>query len=405
MNRLKKIFLGNIKIKLVCLIVAILMWIFVASNQSLLGKFPNQIPIKTANLSEQYQAFLDQDKVQISAMAEPAVWRTLTTDSFVASVDLAGKTEGTYELDVNVVSNVANVQVTKVEPSKVFVNIEKIISKTVTLTPKIEGDPADGLVLGQISLEPESVEVRGPKSYVESISEANALIKLNGESESFERDAKVIAVVENSNELKDLTFNPATVSAKVTIAKGGNNKTVGVRVKTKGTPKDGYYISKITTTPLTLDIVGQRSIVSNINFLDTEEIDITNLTDTVSKDVNLILPDGVSLQKGASQKIKVEITFSSYGTTKSISPTLQPVGLADGLRLLSYSPSDIKVSLSGPQQLLAGIGTNDIQLNLDLTGKAAGTYNIDINISMLKIPDGITASNITPGTISVTIGN
>ena len=103
---LRKLFISNYKIKILSLILASMLWLFVASNQSLLGKFPNQIKIKPANASDDYQPFFDQDTVQLSIMAEPGVWRSLTADSFAASVDLAGLHEGTYELDVRVVSNI-----------------------------------------------------------------------------------------------------------------------------------------------------------------------------------------------------------------------------------------------------------------------------------------------------------
>lgn len=405
MQRFKKILFSNYKAKVVCVLVAVLLWVFVASSQSLLGKFPNQIPIKVVNLSDQYQAFLDQDNVQIYTMAEPSVWRTLTTDSFVASVDLAGKTEGTYELDVKVVSNVADVQVTKVDPAKVFVSVEKIVSKTVTLSPKVDGDPADGMVVGQIDLSPETVEVRGAKSYIDSISEANASIKLNGESSSFERDAKVIAVAEDNSQLSNVTFNPATVLAKVTIAKGGNNKTVGVRVKTSGSPKDGYFVSKVVSTPALVDITGQRSTLNNIDYLETEPIDVTGQSATISKEVNLTLPSGVLLQKGTSQRVKIEISFDSYGTSKTVSPLVQAVGLPEGLRITSYSPSDIKVSLSGPKELLDALSPSEIVLSLNLSGKSAGNYSINIDKSMVTAPANINVSGIDPAALSIIIGN
>lgn len=404
-ERLKKIFLTNFRIKLLCILLAFLLWVFVASNQSLVGKFPNQIQIKPVNLSDQYQAFFDQDSTQVSVMAEPSVWRSLTTDSFVASVDLAGLKEGTYELDVRVTSNITGVQITRIEPAKVFVSIEKIVSKNILLSPRIEGDLADGMILGQIILEPETIEVRGPSSYIDSISEANALIKLNGESESFVREATVVSAAVKGEESEGVTFSPAVVSARVNVVKGGNNKTVGVRVKTKGNPKENYFASKIAVTPSVVDIVGQRSLLANINYIETEEVDLTNLSDPISKEVNLMLPEGVNLQKGANQKVKLEIIFSTLGSSKVVSPNVVGLFLPDGLRLVSYSPSDIKVTLGGAQALLAGIGSGDVRLELNLTGKSVGNHNVEVDPSMVRVPDGLTVTGLSANTLSVVIGN
>lgn len=384
--------------------MAVLLWVFVASNQSLLGKFPNQIKIQTVNLSTDYQAFLDEQSVQVSVMADRGVFKSLTADSFSASVDLAGLKEGTYELDVRVSTNIPEVQITKIEPAKVFVNIEKVIVKSVSLTPKVEGDAADGMVLGQITLEPDTVQIKGPSSYVETISEANAIIKLNGESESFERDVQVSAV-NPGEEAKGVSFLPANVTAKVTIIKGGNNKTVGIKVKTKGLPKENYYLSKITATPPTIDIVGQRSILSNVNFLETEEVDIGGASDQITKDVNLILPSGVSLQRGSVQKVKVELSFALIGSTKSVAPKIVALNLNEGLRLISYSPSDLSVSLSGPQTLLNSLGADDIRLELNMAGKTAGTYNVTVDSTMIRVPPGLAITSIVPTTLSFILGN
>lgn len=402
---LKNFFIKNLKVKILCLILAVLLWVFVASNQSLLGKFPSQIKVNPVNLSDQYYSFLDQESVQVSIMAEPGAWRSLTADSFTASVDLAGLKEGTYELNVRVASNVSDIQITKIEPAKIFVTVEKIASKSVTLSPKIDGDPADGMVLGAIALEPETVEVRGPSSYLETISEVNAVINLNGESESFERDSVVSALTDNSFEKGVVTFSPSTVRARVTISKGGNNKTVGVKVKTKGSPRDSFYVSNISVSPATVDIVGQRSVLANINYIETEDIEITNQSEAISREANLILPEGVNLQKGIAQRVKVEISFALMGGSKSISPVVSATGLAEGLRLLTYSPSEVKVSLGGPQNLLAALSTNDVRLELNLSGKSAGSYNIDINTSMLRLPEGVLATSLTPQSLSIVIGN
>ena len=403
--KIKKFFLANIKVKILCLLIAIVLWVFVASNQSLLGKYPNKIPIKVANLSSQYQSFLDQSDVQIYVMADSSVWRTLSVDSFVASVDLAGYKDGTYELDVRVVSNVANVQITKIDPVRVFVSVEKIETKNLSVSAKIDGDPGDGMAVGQIEIEPQEVIISGPNSYLDTVSEAIATIKLNGETASFERDIKISALGENSKELTGVTFSPDSVKTKVSIIKGGNNKTVGVKVKTRGSPKDGYYISKISVTPAAVDISGQRSILANINYLETEEIDIGNIADNITKDVNLILPEGVSLQKNVLQKVRSEIYFSEIATVKAVVPSVVSLGLDNGLKLASFTPTDIKVYISGPMSVLNTLDASNVRVELNLAGKIAGNYNVDINPSMVKLPNGIAVSSVFPSQLSIIVTN
>ncbi len=401
--KISRIFTTDSKVKAVCLVLAAILWLFVSSNQSLIGKFPTSISIKTVNLSNDYAAFFDQDNVQITAMAEPSIWRTLTADSFVASVDVAGLKEGTYDLEVKVVSQVSDVQITKIEPSRVFVTIDKIIEKDLDIEVKIDGDPADEMIVGQVNLSTEQVKARGPSSLVNSISEAGVVLKLNGENNSFEREVKVVALSENSSELKGVTFDPSNINLSVSIVKGGNNKTVGIRVKTKGSPKDGYYVSKITTTPNVIDIVGQRSSLSEINYIETEEIDISNQAASLTRDAKLVFPSGVSLQKGSSSSVKVQIDFTETGSSRLVTPSIVPLNLSSGLKLSSVSPTDFKVNVSGSSSALNLLNSSNVVLEIDLSQKAAGTYQIDLDTSMVRLPGGVVATGFIPATLSIVL--
>ncbi len=198
---------------------------------------------------------------------------------------------------------------------------------------------------------------------------------------------------------------PIKALAKVSILKGGNNKTVGIKVKTKNNPKDGYYISSIITNPTVLNITGQRSTLANLGYLETEELDLTDIQDKMTKEVQVILPDGVSVQKGGTNKISVEINVAQLSASKPVIPSIVTTGLADGLKVSSISPNDIKINLSGPSTVLNEANTNNVKLNIDLSGKPTGTYNINVNSQMITLPTGISITSIVPTSLSITISN
>lgn len=402
---LKRLFMDNLKIKLSCLFLAFVAWVFVASNQSLLGKFPNQIPVSVTGLSQDFTSFLDQENVDIYLMAESSIWGSLTSGSFTASVDATGLSEGTYELEVKVVSSVSGVQVTRVEPSKIFVTIEKMVSKSIPVTATIDGDTLDGMMLGEVSLSPENVKVTGASSLIESISEARAEIRLNGESASFERELEVYAVSEGNNKMSGISFEPAKVLAKVAVVKGGNNKTVGVKVKTKNSPKDGYFVSSIVATPNVIDITGQRSLLTSIGYIETEEIDLSLIDSVLAKDVKVILPQGVTLQKGQGNQVSISITLSQISSVKPIIPTISALSLAEGLKIVSTRPSDLTLNLAGPIAVLNGLSTSNVKLDLNLAGKGVGEHTIALSPEMLVLPAGISVVNFSSNSIIITLSN
>lgn len=402
-KKIKKSVLANPLPKILAVIVATILWIFVAASQSSTGQFPSKIQIITVNTPNGLIATYDQKTVELQISAEPSLWQKLSTNSFTAYVDLGGLQVGTYELDVNATCNVADVQILNKKPGKIFVQLEEISRKNVPVIQKVEGNAAEGMVAGAISFNPAEVEVSGPKSQIENISNAVAEIRLNGESANFEKDASLVALDNSGNEISDLSFSPSRVKANISIVKGANNKTVGVKVNLSGNPADGYYISRLTTAPSTINITGQSSILSTINYIETQNFDISGVSSSFDKDLLLKIPDGVGLQRGEPNKVTVSVTLANNGLSRVITAQITPKNLASNLKVNSYSPSEVKVTISGSEASISAVNPSDIVLELDLSGKSAGTYNIDLTSAMFKIPDGVSTTAFVPTSLQITL--
>lgn len=398
-----KLFCQNFKVKVLCLLIALVAWIFVSSSQSLMGKFPNQINVDVLNLNPKYSVFLDYESVNIYIMAENSAWQSLNSDSFSATVDASGLVEGTYDLEVKVSSNLPDVKITKIEPSHIFVNVDKIVTKTISVNSKIDGDPADGMIVGDVTLNPESVEISGPSSLLKLISEAQAVIKLNGESGSFSREVKVSAVSENSAETSEIVFSPDTVVADIAINKGGNSKSVGVKLKTINSLPQGLYISKITVSPATVDVSGQRSVLSSVNYIETETFDLAVISSNQSVSLKLNLPQGVSLQKDSPLKVNVSIELSNTQETISVVPAVSYNNLASGFTLLSLNPTEVTLYLNGSVADISAFNKKNVKLVLDLNGIGEGAHNVEIRKEMISGILPLELVTITPQFINITI--
>jgi len=64
------------------------------------------------------------------------------------------------------------VQVVQVTPPSVTLTFEKSASKAVSVMPAIEGNPAPGYVVGTTTIDPKTVDVVGPESAVDRVTEA-----------------------------------------------------------------------------------------------------------------------------------------------------------------------------------------------------------------------------------------
>lgn len=400
---IKRFILSDWPVKVICVSAALVLWIYVASGQSTIGKFPSKILIKPENVQTGLIPVFEEKEVELQISAEPAVWNKLSEDSFRATVDLSGLTEGTYQLPVSVISVVEGVQIVKRTPDKILVSLEPVIKKTVNVNRRIQGSPAEGTVVGNVTYNPSTVEASGPKSVIEGISEGVVVIGLNGEASNFEKTIKIQAFDEKGDEITGVVFNPMDVKTTVSIVKAGNTRTVGIRPKITGNPQDGFYISKVIVSPDSISVSGTDSILSNINFLDTAPVDVSGISGSQDRTVSLVIPDGVALDKDQTTKVKVTIVASENIISRVMPVTVVPQNL--GNFKFTMNPQTVSVSVSGPQSQINNLAASDIVWNLDLSGKGAGTYAIDVAISDVKVPALITVNSVSPSSVSVVLDN
>lgn len=379
------------------------MWLYVSSTQSNIGKFPGSINIKAINTPPNLVAIYDQKAVDIKIAADPLIWRKLSSDSFSAYIDLASYKEGTFDVPLTVASSVPDVQIIQKNPEKILVSLEPIITKEVPVSARIEGEAAKGLVAGSVDIKPDHVQLRGPRSLIESITEASVQVKLNGETENFSKNLEVSALSDNGDVIKDVEFTPSDVSASIPIVKASNNKTVGVKVNLKGTVKSGYTISKINVEPSVVNITGSSNLLSDLNYIETAEIDVSNLDSNLDKQINLVIPSGLAMQSNVSSKVRVTISLDSLKVQRQVTVTNFEYQNLGKLKVATVEPKEVKLTVLAPVSLA---NTDGISAKLDFTGKkpdAANKISFILNDDSFSLPEGVSIVKIEPETLSVTV--
>lgn len=393
----------NLNIKLFCLFLAIVLWVYVAAGQSTVGKYPGSINIEAINVSSGLEAVYDVKSVDIRIMADSATWKKLSADSFTARVDMSARSAGTYEVPITVTSSESGVTIVEKTPDKIFVRLEQVISKEVLINKKIEGTAAEGLVAGGVELGVEKTMATGPKSLINNLNEAMVSVKLNGESEDFTKTLNILALDGNGAEISGIHFEPATVQAKVLITKAANNKTVGIKVVTTGSPKTGYFVSSVSANPSVIDIVASDAILNNINYVETAPLDLTNLASDTEKEVSLNLTGGIVLQAGATGKVKVKIKISESDISREIVATITSKNLS-GYTISGYGVKSVSVVVVGPKSIIDGLKSSDVVLVLDFNGKTlSSSVNFDLKSSNFILPGSVSISGILPSSLVVTL--
>lgn len=309
-------------IRLVSLLIAILLVIYVNDNQ---GGFSTpgqanrtkQTANKTQTIKVPLQVSVDTDKYYVVGYPEKVsitlegstalVTSTINTQNFRAYIDLTKQSIGSHEVKVHVNGISRQISYT-VNPKVVHVNIQR--RKSTTMPVQMEYNKsavAHGYTLGHASVYPQQVEVTGARSEVEQIDQIIAKVVLPNEiNHTYERQVSLIAQDHKGRQL-NVVIEPAT--AKVTIPISVAKKNVKVKLKPQHEKTDKIY--SLTTKTNYVTIYGAEKNLEKIKKLIVP-IDLRNVAASTLKTVSLDLPSGIV--KASPSQIRVDIKVESSNT-------------------------------------------------------------------------------------------
>lgn len=403
MKSFLKIFYTNIPIKILAILIAIGLWVYVVNVGTQIGTVSAKIPVQIYNISDSLALSNQIPDIQIKVKAPQGVFQSLSAKDFTAFIDAAGLQTGTQNLDVRVVSDVAGVQILEKSPNTVEVTLSKKSSEQFPVNLQTTGKLADGFgTSGDATITPSSVTVAGAKDNIDKVAKVVALVTLSGEQTEVTQSARLKALDKDGKEINNLGFSPDAVSVKIPVERQNDTKTVGIKVNITGTPPSGFSIGNISTDRASVTISGKSSALSNIQFLETEGISVASKTQTFTRTVTLVAPEGVQIQDTSSVGVTIEIT--SVTKQKSLNAEVLFVGVGNGLKVTSKAPSTVTVIVSGSQSVVDALKDGDVKIQIDLQGKSAGTYNINLSKSNISAPSNVQIQSFNPQSVSVTLG-
>lgn len=202
MSRIREILFGNLGLKLASLVLALLLYAHVVTEQQ--RESILQIPLTLTGLPDSLAVSgHPPERVGVKIRGKWKDLIRLGLTSPYLPVDLAHAVPGTFRTTITA-DDIAGkalppelsklVTVTEVEePRAVDLVIEPKREKQVRVAPRLTGAPAAGYqVTGWAIAVPESVQVRGPKSVVDPLDSLSTLpIDITGERERIQRQVEV----------------------------------------------------------------------------------------------------------------------------------------------------------------------------------------------------------------------
>ncbi|MFA6550529.1 MAG: CdaR family protein [Candidatus Gracilibacteria bacterium] len=298
--------------KVFSLAVAIIVWVVIIASQQTPYQFTDEIEVKAFNMPENLSLISSLPKVKIKIVTTKDILQTLTKSDFEAYIDTKNIKEGMHTLDVLVTPKIQNVTVVAAEPSRVSFEVENMMQRQVAIKAVISGSLNTGYKAEKPVLSLDKAQVEGAESLIKKVSELRAEIIFDGsESVSLEKEIKLKAFDQSGVEIKEVKITPENIKVNISIMQVTKQKAVGIKASVKGSPKTGW-IEKITLEPSTIEVKGDAKYIDALDYLDTEDFDVSEIIKTTEKYLLLNIPKNVSLVNENANRVKVTVEFKPY---------------------------------------------------------------------------------------------
>jgi YbbR domain-containing protein len=245
----------------------------------------------------------------------------LSPTSFAANIDLsrvdvqAGGPPVT--VPVTLIALQPGVTIVDFEPREVQVQLDPVEERQLSVTVTL-GSVPDGVTVGVPQVDPSQITLRGGFSRVNAVTQVVARVAIDASALNVDRDIELVAVDANGNAVPNVQLEPERVRVRIAVARELANRTLPVVPILTGQLAAGYRISAITVEPLVVTVSGEAATISLLESAPTVPISVTGRSTDLEANVNLDLPDGVSVN--GSDQVKVMLTIEPV-PTPAPSPT------------------------------------------------------------------------------------
>ena len=284
--------------------------------------------------------------------------------------------EGKYNVEIIIKGVPENINIVEISPRYVTLNVSKITEVQANYTLDLVGNLANGYAIMQQSADVTHVTTKGSKAATDAVASIRGDLNLSGQSEDFTQTVALHAYDAEGNLLNNVALSPESVEVRVTV---GKRKTVEVLPKYSGTPAEGYTLEKITVSPVQVVIVGKEEDLASVNAIPTESVDLTGKSSSFTRKVDLVKPDNIILLSEPAVTVNVAVVAAPLSVREFTFDTIQVRNLAQGLSCQFSQVQNVTVSAEGTQAVLSALNQSDLSVYIDLSGLGAGTHEVELH--------------------------
>ena len=330
----------------------------------------------------------------------------LNSSNVILKIDLtkvyeAGTANLTYTIitPADVPSGAVTVENRK--PASIKLTVEKRLTKEIPVNVAFTGAVPDNFMADteNVVLDYPVINIKGPASVVEQITQARVDIDLEDRTESLSETYRFTLCDEEGNpmDVEQITTDVAEVHLDVKIQR---YKEIPLRLNLiyGGGATRGY--TRYEIKPSSIRVSGSDAVLEDLTEIVLGTVNLAEQTEDTQVTYAINLPEGVTNLTGiteATADIRFVGLSSKKLTIENITVTNAPPGLHAEL-----VNEVIEVTLRGPAARIEQIEPEDVVVTVDLTGKEAGTTTVKATITVRGDSEGLIGA-VGSYTVTVTL--
>lgn len=386
--------------KIISVLLAVLLWVYVVGVRGPDTTKSVEAQLIAVNVPQGYVLAGTLPTVTVTLAGPMNTLWNVTSGYVTPTVDFRGRSEGSFIASVQAqVVGLTGVTVEAVDPKEVNVQLERLETITVPVHAEVSGTLPLSLVLGTLRVEPESIEVSGPGSLVSQVKEAALIVALDrlgtpaGGNLTIAGD--VIAYDASGSIVEGVLLSPRSAVAILPILDAATLKTVPVIPSVIGHPMSGYVVASGSCTPAIVMVTGTAAVLSQVQAISTIAVDVSGESRTITKPVDLVLPQGVSLVAG-SKTVSCRVVIEQVVVLAIPDVPIEVRGAGLGWKV-SLGTTSASVLISGTTSTVMALGSSQIKAYVDVSQPplADGSYAVLVD----GLIQGVVSAMVTPSSV------
>ncbi|GAA0078233.1 YbbR-like domain-containing protein [Clostridium sp. CTA-5] len=396
-------------VKFLCICLSFGLWLYISNVENPVRTYEVKgIPVELINqssISDANLAIVPDQKFTVDLRLEGASsdLYKVNPESFklVADMGAYALKSGENLVPIQVISYPDNINIKNNGFLGLKINLEQFISKEVALKSKVSLSFNENIYKKDQTISPQKVTISGPESAVNKVNQGVLMGDLKGIDKDIQKKYNIKFLDDSGKEVTGITsnYNEAELSIKVS-----NEKVVPINIKTTGNLSDGLSIASMESSLKEVHITGDNTVLKDLSSIDTEEINLSNITGDSEVNVKLNLPQGITVQpkeENINVKIKVNKVSKDLSTTKEVSCNVEYINLNKEFTLESKS-ENVNVTISGTQSDLNAYSSNNIKVVVDLSNiSQEGVFKYTPTVTLNGESPNISIASVNEVNVSI----